>query len=133
VARYFTPDEANEALAEARPLAEQMVACRRALAAAVERRAKLSTRIAGNGGGIDAERLRRLDAELEQESKAVARCVLELTELGAQVKDLDRGLLDFPARRGEEEVLLCWEVGEEEIRFWHGLEEGFAGRKPLPL
>jgi hypothetical protein len=133
VTRYFTPGEANEALAEARPLAEQMVVHRRTLAAAVERRAKLSTRIAGNGGGIDAERLRRLDAELEQESKAVARCVLELTELGAQVKDLDRGLLDFPARRGEEEVLLCWEVGEEEIRFWHGLEEGFAGRKPLPL
>ena len=47
------------------------------------------------------------------------------------MKDLDRGLLDFPARREGEEILLCWHVGEDEIRFWHGVDEGFAGRKPL--
>ena len=48
---------------------------------------------------------------------------------------VDRGLLDFPAQHPVtgETVLLCWHVGEEEIGFWHGLEEGFAGRKPLPL
>jgi hypothetical protein len=55
-----------------------------------------------------------------------------LEELGVQVKDLDRGLVDFPALRSNgEEVLLCWQVGEDEIGFWHGLEEGFSGRKPL--
>ena len=47
------------------------------------------------------------------------------------VKDLDRGLVDFPALRDGEEVLLCWQVGEGEVAYWHGLEEGFAGRKPL--
>ena len=51
--------------------------------------------------------------------------------LGVLVKDLDRGLVDFPALRDGEEVLLCWQVGEGEIAYWHGLEEGFAGRKPL--
>ena len=49
------------------------------------------------------------------------------------VKDLDRGLVDFPAFRHGEEVLLCWQVGEDEIGYWHGVDDGFAGRKPLPL
>jgi hypothetical protein len=50
-----------------------------------------------------------------------------------QVKDLDRGLVDFPALHDGEEVLLCWQVGEDEVAYWHGVDEGFAGRKPLPL
>jgi hypothetical protein len=60
--------------------------------------------------------------------------VVQLERLGVIVKDADRGLVDFPAlRESGEEVLLCWQVGEDEIAYWHGLEEGFAGRKPLPL
>ena len=55
------------------------------------------------------------------------------TTPGALVKDLDEGLVDFPAQREGEEVLLCWRLGEDEISFWHGLEEGFSGRRPLPL
>jgi hypothetical protein len=47
------------------------------------------------------------------------------------VKDLDVGLLDFPARLNNKEVFLCWRLGEDRIRFYHGLEEGFDGRKPL--
>ena len=50
---------------------------------------------------------------------------------GAIVKDLDEGLVDFPAVRDGEEILLCWRLGEEEVAYWHGLEEGFAGRQPL--
>jgi hypothetical protein len=53
--------------------------------------------------------------------------------LGAIVKDLDEGLVDFPALHAGDEVLLCWKVGEDSVAFWHGLEEGFAGRKPLPF
>jgi hypothetical protein len=47
------------------------------------------------------------------------------------VKDLDTGLLDFPAILNDEEVYLCWRLGEDRIRFYHGIHEGFAGRKPL--
>jgi hypothetical protein len=74
-----------------------------------------------------------LDEDATREAVEIAELVGRIQELGALVKDLDRGLVDFPARRGDEDVLLCWEVGEDEITFWHGLEEGFAGRKPLPL
>lgn len=132
--RYFTPDEANELLPQVRELAETLVAHRRALVEATAKRAELATRIAGNGGDFDPQEPRELEEGLEREAGAVARAATSLEELGVQVKDLDRGLVDFPALRSNgEEVLLCWQVGEDEIGFWHGLEEGFAGRKPLPL
>ena len=132
--RYFTPEEANELLPQVRVAAETLVEHRRALVEATAKRAELATRIAGNGGDFDPQEPRDLVEELEREAEAVARAVSSLEELGVQVKDLDRGLVDFPALRSNgEEVLLCWQVGEDEVGFWHGLEEGFAGRKPLPL
>ena len=131
--RYFTPSEANELLAEVRPLAESLVEHRRGMRLAAERRARLTTRIAGNGGDLDPQEPGELDEQFERESQAVARAAEGLQRLGLLVKDLDRGLVDFPALRRGEEVLLCWQVGEDEVAFWHGVDEGFAGRKPLPL
>ena len=131
--RYFTPEEANALLDEVRPVAERLVAHRRAMAVMAARRARYVQRIAGNGGDFDPQEQRTLEEDFEREGAAVAACVAQLEELGVLVKDLDRGLVDFPALRDGEEVLLCWEVGEDEIAFWHGLDEGFAGRKPLPL
>jgi hypothetical protein len=131
--RYFTPEEANEALAIVRPLAEELVARRRALRDAGEHREALRHRLAGNGDGLDARRAAAAETEMSREAELLERCLSRIGELGVLVKDLDRGLVDFPALRGDEEVLLCWQVGEEEVAHWHGLEEGFAGRKPLPL
>ena len=131
--RHFTPEEANALLADVRPVAERLVAHRRAMAVMASRRARYVQRIAGNGGDFDPQEQRTLEEDFEREGAAVAACVAQLEELGVLVKDLDRGLVDFPALRDGEEVLLCWEVGEDEIAFWHGLDEGFAGRKPLPL
>ena len=131
--RHFTPEEANALLGEVRPIAEALVEHRRAMAAAATKQAQLVQRIAGNGGDFDPQEPRTIEEEFEREGQAVARCVEQLEALGVLVKDLDRGLVDFPALRGGEEVLLCWEVGEDEIAYWHGVDEGFAGRKPLPL
>jgi hypothetical protein len=72
-------------------------------------------------------------AEIEREARELARLVDEIAEHGAEVKDLDEGLIDFPALRQGETVLLCWKLGEDEIRYWHRVEDGFAGRRPLPL
>jgi hypothetical protein len=131
--RHFTPEEANDLLSDVRPIAEELVAVRRAFVVTTARRARLASRIAGNGGDFDPQEPRALEEQLVQEGEAVARCVERLDHLGVLVKDLDRGLVDFPALRAGEEVLLCWQVGEDEVAYWHGLEEGFAGRKPLPL
>jgi hypothetical protein len=129
--RYFTPEEANATLEQVRPLAEKMVERRRAMLAAQAREEELGARVAGNGGGIDPGEPARAEAAVEAEAKAIAELVDEIHGHGAQVKDIDTGLLDFPWLREGEEVLLCWRVGEEDIRYWHGLEDGFAGRQPL--
>ncbi|MDX6514098.1 MAG: hypothetical protein QOE36_3602 [Gaiellaceae bacterium] len=131
--RHFTADEANALLERVRPLAEQMVEQHRLLAGLLGRRSGATATIASNGGGANASAATGLDAEVAAAREELARCVRELHELGVQVKDLASGLLDFPALREGEEVLLCWRVGEDEIRYWHGADEGFAGRKPLPL
>jgi hypothetical protein len=131
--RHFTPEEANALLAEVRPTAEELVVHRRAMADAAAGQARLVRRIAGNGGDFDPQEPRSLEETFEREAAAVAACVERLERLGVVVKDLERGLVDFPALHDGEEVLLCWEVGEDEVAFWHGLDEGFAGRKPLPF
>jgi hypothetical protein len=133
VARVFTPEEANEALAEVRPLAERMVQARRSLAAAARRQRELVIRIAGNGGDLSPGEVRDAAAAAEREVATIAECVAALEAAGVQVKDMDEGLVDFPARHAGRDILLCWKVGEPGVSYWHGLDEGFAGRKPLPL
>lgn len=56
----------------------------------------------------------------------------EIEESGAHLKDVRLGLVDFPASRGGEVIYLCWQFGEPEVAFWHRMEDGFAGRQPLP-
>lgn len=67
-------------------------------------------------------------SELDQ---AIQMAIDEVLSFGCEVKDLHRGLVDFPARIGDEVVYLCWQRGEARIGWWHTLGSGFAGRKPL--
>jgi hypothetical protein len=129
--RYFTLEEANAALEELRPIAEEMVAKRRELVEAQGRRAALGAQVVTNGGDLTPSDFAEADDELEGAASELARCVERIQAAGVLVKDLDQGLLDFPALREGEEILLCWRVGEPDIEYWHGLEEGFAGRKPV--
>ena len=129
--RVFTPDEANAALSELRPLVEAMVDGKRVLDEAQERRDDVAQRIAGNGGGIPPAELGALEAAVEDAAKTLAGTIGEVQAMGVLVKDLDTGLVDFPAKRDGEDILLCWQLGEDEVAFWHGLEDGYAGRQPL--
>jgi hypothetical protein len=129
--RRFTVAEANDALVEVRPLVERMVTAKRALDEAQERRDEAARSIAGNGGGIQPRELARLNDEVQRRATALADVVAEIQGLGVLVKDLDTGLVDFPTIRAGEEVLLCWQLGEAEIAYWHRPEDGFAGRQPL--
>ena len=131
--RHFTPDEANAALEQVRPLVEQLVAQRAEHIAALERQEELERKIRGNGGGIPPAELAEATAAVDALARRLARVVDEINEHGAEVKDLDTGLVDFPALRNGETVLLCWRLGEDEIGYWHGTDDGFAGRRPLPL
>ena len=131
--RHFTPEEANAALTEVRPLVEQLVAGRREHVSALERQEELEHKIRGNGGGIPPAELAAASAEVDAVARRLAKLVDEIGAQGAQVKDLDTGLIDFPALRGDETVLLCWQLGEDEIAYWHTVDDGFAGRRPLPI
>jgi hypothetical protein len=110
-----------------------MVAHRRAHLAALARQEELEGRIRGNGGGIPPATLAEAAGEVDSEARVLARIIDEIAEHGAEVKDIDEGLIDFPALRHGETVLLCWQLGEDEIRYWHPVEDGFGGRRPLPL
>ena len=131
--RTFTPEEANAALAELRPIVERMVEHRRNLTAAQAQQAELVTRIAGNGGDMVPSDLHEAADTIQREAAAISDCAERINAAGAEVKSLEEGLLDFPARRGDEIVLLCWKLGEDEIHYWHRVDEGFGGRRPLPL
>ncbi|MEW6402660.1 MAG: DUF2203 domain-containing protein [Chloroflexota bacterium] len=124
MSRYFTLPEAAIALEIVRPMMEEVVAiCRKIIADRPEIWPVIE-KSAGNGGNPALSRLvdefERLDQLLHQ-----------VQEIGAVVKDIETGLLDFPALRHDREVYLCWQVGEEEIGYWHEVEAGFAGRQPI--
>jgi hypothetical protein len=127
----FTPAEANSALHEVCPAAERLVALRARMHELERTQGELVTAIAGNGGGYAASDLNEAQSELHSLADAAAACVDRLEELGVVLKDLDRGLLDFPAVREGEAVELCWEVGEASVETWHRVGEGYAGRKPI--
>jgi hypothetical protein len=131
VERTFTLEEANAAVVELRPVVERMVEHGRNLVAAQRGQMELVTRIAGNGGDMQPSDLHELAKTIQREADAIAACAEEINAAGAQIKSLEEGLLDFPSRRDDEDVLLCWKLGEDEIGYWHGVDEGFAGRKPL--
>jgi hypothetical protein len=131
--RHFTPDEANEELAAVRPLVERMVEQRQAHVDALTRQEELEGHIRGNGGGIPPAELAETAAEVERVARELAKTIDDIVAHGVEIKDLDEGLIDFPALRRGETVLLCWKLGEDEIRYWHTVEGGFAGRQELPL
>ena len=129
--RNFTPDEANELLPTVRPLVERMGEAKRALDAAQAEADDVSTRISGNGGGLPPARLAEVDAGVNRRATELAGALEEIQALGVVVKDLDTGLVDFPSVRDGRDVLLCWRLGEDEVAFWHGYDDGFAGRRPI--
>jgi hypothetical protein len=131
--RHFTPEEANLELEHVRPLVEQLVAIRQEHVAALERQEELERKIRGNGGGIPPAELASATAEVDGIARRLAHVVDEITSHGAEVKDLDIGLVDFPALHHDETVLLCWQLGEDEVAWWHRVDDGFAGRRPLPF
>jgi hypothetical protein len=71
--------------------------------------------------------------ELNSAISNLYKSIEELEKMGVMVKSIDEGLLDFPSKRFEEDVWLCWKEGETEIKFWHGKDEGFMGRKPISV
>jgi hypothetical protein len=130
--RYFSVGDVEALIPELTRLMKRVMSANAEAGSARERLQAEQQRIALAGGGVldrkawgaDKDRIERLTAEMQQGLR-------EIVELGGVPKDLGLGLVDFLHLRDGREVNLCWKYGEREIRHWHGLDEGFAGRKPL--
>jgi hypothetical protein len=130
--RRFTLAEAQELLdTELRALAERMVEARARSRDLESRWRRLVIAIGSNGGNMERPEVRELRETVEASHAELNAIVARFTAEGVQVKDMDRGLIDFPAEVEGQEALLCWHVGEPRIAYWHSPDDGFAGRRPL--
>ena len=123
--KLFTIDEANSLLAILEPKLEQI----RELYARIDeyRDDARSAATASEFGGGMAGGTRYVNALYK-----VGKLTTEIGELGVEMKDYTRGLIDFPCMRNDRVIYLCWQLGEgETIEWWHEIEAGFAGRQPL--
>jgi hypothetical protein len=130
--RIFTLTEAERARRDVEPFLVEAMECRKNLSKLDSDLSTVSARIMMMGGVIvPYEKLARLRLEHQQLAETLKSALNRILETGCVIKDLDVGLLDFPAVVDNEEVYLCWKLGEDRIRFYHRQDEGFAGRKPL--
>lgn len=122
-ARHYTVDQANAALEWVAERLERLRAARVQLSDE-EARTALGEAAPSNGGGEPGRVVSEAFLELQ-------RTLGELQAMEVVLRDLERGLVDFPALREGREVYLCWETGETEIEFWHDIDSGYGGRQPL--
>jgi hypothetical protein len=122
--RYFTLPEANETLVSIRLWMDEVQTIRREILVHQPEIWSVMEKSAGNGGNPTLSRMvktfDRLDALIHN-----------IQDTGAIIKDINTGLLDFPAIKDEREVYLCWKHGEGDIAYWHEIEDGFAGRQSI--
>src|SRR5271157_323406 len=122
--RYFTLEEANIALEIIRPLMKEIQSIRNNIISHQPEAWPAIEKSAGNGGNPTL-------SKLVEDFDRLDKLLHKILDAGAQVKDINTGLLDFPALRNGQEVYLCWKYGEDQIAFWHAIDAGFAGRRPI--
>jgi hypothetical protein len=123
----FTPQEASKLLSDIKPKVKELVESKKVVSQLHEEIERYN--LLGFKTSELAEKAAQLDALVDD----MTRKISELEDLGVRVKDLDYGLVDFPAERYGESVMLCWRYGEPEVAFWHKPNEGYSGRKSLKL
>jgi hypothetical protein len=130
--RSFTLAEAQTLLPILESLLRTAIDGKKLIEAVDNELQELAHRVFLSGGlSLNIVQLARRKAEREKTIQKVKDALAEIDSIGVQVKDLDIGLLDFPCLVDGTTVLLCWKLGEKGITHWHGVEEGFAGRKPI--
>ena len=130
--KTFTLDQAHRLLPVLKSLLKRSMEGKQLIDDVEKELQDIRHRILLSGGlSVDIPALARRRAERDKALQDTKDAIAEITSIGVQVKDLEIGLLDFPCALENEVVLLCWRYGEEKIQYWHGLEEGFKGRKPI--
>ena len=130
--KYFTRREAEELLPIVGGCLGEALEHKKKIEELDEVLSRAAARIMALGGSLpDLGELSPKRTEREGSVAELQKAITQIQEMGCLVKDLEMGLVDFPSLREGEEVYLCWKFGEKRIRFYHGIDEGFSGRKPL--
>jgi hypothetical protein len=119
--KYFTLSEANKSLPYVSRVIEDLTGC---YARVVDYRRRMES--SGSGGGENRE---QLENDYETAMDQLSSLVDELQQVGVELKDFEKGLLDFPAIHEGREIYLCWHRGEKSVHTWHEIDAGFAGRQ----
>jgi hypothetical protein len=128
---FFDIDSANAALEEVGPLLATLADQRAELIRLRDRTLAAHASAVGGGPDIDPEEAQRIKLRMQGIVDQMAAAVARIDSLGITLRDIERGLIDFPALVNGRQVWLCWELGEEQVAFWHELETGFGSRRPL--
>lgn len=123
--KLYTPQSANKTLPDVEKRIKQIISQKDSVVSLQEELQRI----------VDSDspfsEFFRKKQELNVAVANLYKSIEQIEELGVVIKSVDEGLLDFPSKRFDEEVWLCWKVGESQVKFWHKKDEGFAGRKPL--
>ena len=122
--RYFSLQEANEVLKIIRPLMDEVQAIRQKILKNQPEAWPAIEKSAGNGGN-------RALSNMVQDFEKFDTLIHRIQDTDVLIKDVNLGLLDFPALKDGREVYLCWQYGEDDIAFWHEIEAGYVGRQPI--
>jgi hypothetical protein len=132
VPKRFTLIEAERLLPEIQAIIREAVSLKTQYQEAEQALHSFAQRVAMQGGVVvDREAVLQNRAERDRYGESLKEAIERIQEYGCVIKDLDIGLVDFPTLFRGQEVYLCWKMGESGIGFWHGTDEGFAGRKPI--
>jgi hypothetical protein len=130
--KLFTLTEAERTRRELEPVLIEAIEVSRKIAPLDEELGAIAARIQWLGGMlVPYEETARVRFDRDRLAESLRSALERISSTGCVVKDLEIGLLDFPALINNEEVYLCWRLGEERIRFWHRQDEGFTARKPI--
>jgi hypothetical protein len=129
--KVFTLSEANALLPTLEPLVRRMVEASREFRASERLLDAFRARATMEGGILPDRDLSGAKAEADRLQTEIQRLATDVEAVGCILKDVDVGLVDFLSLRQGRQVYLCWRLGERSIEFWHSLEEGYAGRKPV--
>jgi hypothetical protein len=122
----FTVDQANTILPKVKKRFDEILFCKNNVIDIQEELQNLSD------SNCTFEKFITKKQELNHAVTSLYSMIQKLEDMGVMIKSVDEGLLDFPSIRYDEEIWLCWKYGENQVKFWHGKEEGFMGRKPIP-
>ena len=132
MAKFFSLQEAEDCIPRIETWLRTAIEERKDAVEAEQELQEVGQRIQMSGGmEIQPAKVAGYRARKDVSVRRFKEAMESIENSGCVIKDLDVGLIDFPAKRGSDEVYLCWKLGEARIEFWHGTDEGFAGRKRI--